>query len=165
MTTRTRKKIDPFATDETETIEIKENETVTENNDVETVQGDQNYVTVILKGGGGYGAPSVSIRGASVSDALRHMQDHEAELGKLIQTAAKYGKAFGDLVDGDKPAASGGNSGGARPARQEAPSGQSRDCKHGSMTYRSGSKNGRTWEAFFCPTPQGTSDQCKPIFL
>lgn len=39
-------------------------------------------------------------------------------------------------------------------------------CKHGSMTFRQ-SKPGapKEWKGYFCPTPQGTSDQCEPKFL
>ena len=39
-------------------------------------------------------------------------------------------------------------------------------CKHGEMTFRQ-SKPGapKSWKAYFCPTPQGTADQCEPKFL
>jgi hypothetical protein len=37
-------------------------------------------------------------------------------------------------------------------------------CQHGAMVPRSGTKNGRNWSGWFCPTPQGTPDQCSPQF-
>jgi len=37
-------------------------------------------------------------------------------------------------------------------------------CTHGSMVLRNGTKNGRDWSGWFCPTPQGTPDQCSPQF-
>ena len=39
-------------------------------------------------------------------------------------------------------------------------------CKHGAMTFRQ-SKPGapKEWKGYFCPTPQGTADQCEPKFL
>ena len=39
-------------------------------------------------------------------------------------------------------------------------------CKHGGMTFRQ-SKPGapKEWKGYFCPTPQGTADQCEPKFL
>jgi len=39
-------------------------------------------------------------------------------------------------------------------------------CKHGEMTFRQ-SKPGapKAWKGYFCPTPQGTADQCEPKFL
>lgn len=38
-------------------------------------------------------------------------------------------------------------------------------CPHGAMTPRSGSGAKGPWKAWFCPTPKGTPDQCKPQFL
>ena len=39
-------------------------------------------------------------------------------------------------------------------------------CKHGGMTFRQ-SKPGapKEWKGYFCPTPQGTADQCEPKFI
>jgi len=39
-------------------------------------------------------------------------------------------------------------------------------CKHGAMTFRQ-SKPGapKEWKGYFCPTPQGTADQCEPKFI
>jgi len=38
-------------------------------------------------------------------------------------------------------------------------------CPHGAMTARSGSGAKGPWKGWFCPTPKGTPDQCKPQFL
>jgi hypothetical protein len=39
-------------------------------------------------------------------------------------------------------------------------------CKHGKLVYRT-SKPGapKEWKGWFCPSPQGTPDQCAPKFL
>ena len=37
-------------------------------------------------------------------------------------------------------------------------------CTHGTMVPRSGTKNGRYWSGWFCPTPQNTPGQCSPQF-
>ena len=39
-------------------------------------------------------------------------------------------------------------------------------CKHGKLTYRE-SKPGapKAWKGWFCPSPQGTPDQCAPKFI
>lgn len=37
-------------------------------------------------------------------------------------------------------------------------------CKHGVRTRREGRNNRGPWVGYFCPTPQGTPDQCKPEF-
>ena len=47
-----------------------------------------------------------------------------------------------------------------------AQAGSGYTCKHGEMTFRQ-SKPGapKAWKGYFCPTPQGTADQCEPKFL
>lgn len=39
-------------------------------------------------------------------------------------------------------------------------------CKHGKLVYRT-SKPGapKEWKGWFCPSPQGTPDQCSPKFI
>lgn len=49
--------------------------------------------------------------------------------------------------------------------QQNAPAGPAPQCAHGEMTFRSGTKNGREWKAYFCPTPRGTANQCQPQFI
>ena len=40
------------------------------------------------------------------------------------------------------------------------------NCKHGKLVYRT-SKPGapKEWKGWFCPSPQGTPDQCAPKFI
>lgn len=47
-----------------------------------------------------------------------------------------------------------------------APTG-SPTCKHGAMTFRSGTsaKTGKEWKAWMCPAPKGTPDQCPADFI
>jgi hypothetical protein len=68
--------------------------------------------------------------------------------------------------------AGGGNRsyGGGRPqasaAPADAPAGGGHTCAHGDMTYRTGEgKNGRKWEAYFCPAPKGDPTQCQPQWV
>lgn len=39
-----------------------------------------------------------------------------------------------------------------------------RTCSHGVMIKRTGQGAKGEWRGWFCPTPKGTADQCKPIF-
>ena len=49
----------------------------------------------------------------------------------------------------------------AAPAGSTAPI-----CQHGPMTYRSGTgRNGKAWQAYFCPAPKGAPDQCEPKWI
>ena len=94
----------------------------------QVVSENQNSVTVILKGGTGYGAPSISIRGADIADALEQMSQYEHQLQELVKKAAFYGKAFGQIVDGG----SGGNGGGGQRQNNNG-GGQSRGGGNGGV--------------------------------
>jgi hypothetical protein len=41
----------------------------------------------------------------------------------------------------------------------------SRSCIHGVMTKRAGEGQYGPYKAFMCPTPKGTPDQCKAVYL
>jgi len=53
------------------------------------------------------------------------------------------------------------------PVATPAPASQAGDrtCAHGTMVKRTGQGQYGEWRGFFCPTPKGTSDQCKPVYL
>ena len=38
-------------------------------------------------------------------------------------------------------------------------------CIHGDRVYREGNGEKGSWKAWFCGTPKGTPDQCKPIWI
>lgn len=40
-----------------------------------------------------------------------------------------------------------------------------RNCIHGTMTKRTGEGQWGPYKAFYCPTPKGTADQCKPQYV
>lgn len=40
-----------------------------------------------------------------------------------------------------------------------------RQCIHGPMTKREGTGQWGPYKAYYCPTPKGTPDQCKPIYI
>jgi len=52
----------------------------------------------------------------------------------------------------------------AAPAAQ-APVQGGKTCIHGAMSFKSGTKNGKPWSGFFCPTPKGTQGQCDPVWV
>ena len=51
----------------------------------------------------------------------------------------------------------------AQAAAAAAAPGPVPSCNHGPMTFRSGvsQKTGKSWQAYMCPSPQGTPGQCK----
>lgn len=113
-------------------------------------------VSVTLKGGAGYDAPWVVLRAPDVKGA-RVLVDDEENLPPLLDSASKAGKYFSSL---GQPVATAAASQGesARPGKT---------CPHGTMSWKSGfsAATGKAWQGWFCPSPKGTPDQCKPEFV
>jgi hypothetical protein len=88
----------------------------------------------------------------------------EAQLATIQDSASLIGAVSGAL----------GNASGVRNAvaslgaTSAAPSSVVDDghCHHGKLVYRT-SKPGaaKEWKGWFCPSPQGTPDQCSPRFI
>jgi hypothetical protein len=51
------------------------------------------------------------------------------------------------------------------PVHQAVAQSTSRQCAHGVMTKRTGEGQWGPYKAYMCPTPKGTPDQCKAIYL
>ena len=51
------------------------------------------------------------------------------------------------------------------PAQPQVVEGQAPTCKHGNMTYRTGTSARGPWRAWMCSAPKGAADKCDPIFL
>jgi hypothetical protein len=127
-------------------------------NPLVVVPSSEGKVTTTLKGGIGFNAPWVVIHSADVADALNQLSDENLPaLLEKAQKASKYFQMFGE----SKPAATPAGQPAAAAAGQ---GGNVKTCAHGQMVARSGVKNGKAWSGHFCPTPQGTPDQCKPSF-
>ena len=151
---------------------------------------DEGTSTVTLKMGAGYESPWVVVHGASLSQIADELiaefaiaADPSWSFDDLVIAAAqqaqgKWAAATGlnaRVVGGEAGPATaerpkwGGNrgaTGGGGGDRSAAPTGApAPSCPHGQMTWRE-SKPGasKDWKGWFCPSPQGTPDQCKPKF-
>lgn len=114
-------------------------------------------IVMTYKEGAGFDSSWTVVHANSVEDAKAILKDPEfKELLDLSKRAAAYFR--GGSTPAAAPSAQARSN--APAAAQSAPDGDSRQCKHGEMVYRTGSKNGRTWKAFMCPSPKGTPDQC-----
>lgn len=127
-----------------------------------TVGDGEGKIVLTYKEGAGFDASWTVVHANSVEDAKAILKDPEfKELLDLSKKAAAYFRG-GSTPAAAPPAQARSN---APAAAQSAPGGDTRQCKHGEMQYKTGSKNGRTWKGFFCPTPKDTPDQCSPEFL
>lgn len=121
-----------------------------------------NKVVVTLKGGASFSDPWIVIHANSVEDADSQM---DAKLAALMEKTQKVAKKFVELGGGSAPTAAPAPTSNVPAGAQSAPNNETRQCKHGAMTYKTGSKGGRTWRAFMCPTPKGAPDQCEPEWI
>ncbi|WP_192827110.1 hypothetical protein [Actinopolyspora erythraea] len=138
--------------------------------------GDENYTTLILKGGTSYGAPSVSIRGANIQDLYEHYERDREYLKKLLHMSSEDGAAYGSLADQhvNRIQSAEKKQGGQQSAPQaqqkqpgkpqgatQAPNGETHSCYCGlPMKFLSGTskKTQQPYAFFACPQPQG--QQC-----
>lgn len=124
----------------------------------------ESKVTATLKAGAGYDSPWLVFHGSSVTELLEMMSD--PNFPKLLTWTTSAAQKFGE---GWKPTGNVSDLVKTPATPQGKPeaatnTGNTPYCKHGAMTPRSGFKNGRAWSGHFCPTPQGTPDQCSPKF-
>lgn len=135
------------------------------------VRSDTEAFVATLKYGSGYDAPWLVVRGASAGELDSRIK--EAMTSGLMTTV---GKAAAHVVKmapgaGSPKTFQGGqvvNANTGQPVAQQAPSapagGAAPTCQHGPRTFREGAGKNGPWAAYFCPTPQGTPDQCKALW-
>ena len=94
-----------------------------------------------------------------VSTLIRTTSNDLAGNRSAAPTAADVAQQFKATVIEQAPPA-------YAPPAAPTQAGSGYTCKHGEMTFRQ-SKPGapKAWKGYFCPTPQGTADQCEPKFL
>ena len=98
------------------------------------------------------------------------VKDLETGLADLGMVATLI-RTTGNDLHGGAPAptvASVAESFNATPVAVPAPvvtEGQAPTCKHGNMTYRTGTSARGPWRAWMCSAPKGAADKCDPIFL
>jgi hypothetical protein len=99
--------------------------------------------------------------------------DNQAELEALLASVQDVSSLInsvnGSLRGTPAPTvASVAESFGATPVAAPAPvvtEGQAPTCKHGNMTFRTGTSARGPWKAWMCSAPKGAADKCDPIFL
>lgn len=127
-------------------------------------------IVVTLKGGTGYDAPWIVIHASDLQEAHNHFAGDNSklmhDLMARVQNASKQfaGSAPTSTVAQNTPVQVRSN---VPAGAQQAPGGETRQCSHGEMAYRTGrsQKDGGTWKAFMCPTPKGTPNQCAPQWI
>lgn len=170
MPPRPKKILDPMAAEDTTQTTTTEETNVSVESTTNPETGELEW-SVTIKFGGGYDAPwlvgrfsNLDALTETVTDREDDLRDVMVKLGKLATFAASQAPA--GTVTTATPSNSGGGSGGNRPDPHVGPNGETRDCQHGKMYYRSKVEGGEVkWRGFFCPRPKNSPDQCKPQWL
>jgi len=150
--------LDPFApaVDEAQNETTKENVTVTP----EVATNDNGHVTLTFKSGGGFADPWIVIHATDVADAYDQVSGENAStLAKLMDATAKAAKYFaGQSISPAQAPRGGGSAPAAKPAPAQTAPAKAGDpeCPEG-WTYKTGSKNGKTWRAYMPPQGSGES--------
>lgn len=111
-----------------------------------------------------------------IGDALRTIQadTHEEFVAELEKAHDDLSACYDLLVKAKAVAAVAAPAAPVQAAATAAPvsappasftSAAMQQCVHGDMTPRTGSGAKGPWRGWFCPTPKGTPDQCKAIFI
>lgn len=128
-------------------------------------------VTLFIPFGEGYGNPGLTIRADSLDelDSILASASDPTDAGdpdsvsKLdsVLSGVETIKAAVLLKFPQAPKATAARSSNHPQAQSNSEAAPS--CSHGEMKWRSGEKNGKKWQGWFCNAPYG-QDKCKPQF-
>jgi hypothetical protein len=155
--------VDPFEGKDDNVTPITKSKTA-----VEAEADDGTGISITLKGGPGFEVPWVVARYPNVEAAFEDLTDEvvQEQLKGLFDAVADASAMLITKVSAKAPAKPAGQAGGgSRPQTASAsPSGETRDCRHGQMTWKSGvSKKGNTYAGWFCPS-RDRNDQCDTVW-
>jgi hypothetical protein len=88
------------------------------------------------------------------------------ELESLLNTAQDFSPLIGSVVQSYKGSSSSAPVSSAAPAaKPQVVEGQTPECKHGQMQYRTGNGAKGPWRAWMCAAPKGAPDKCDAIWV
>lgn len=116
---------------------------------------DANF-TATLKGGAGYEAPWLVVRGDTADELVGHLDALTEDLLQKVNDVASLFRGAGAAA----PVTSGQDA----TVTQSAPAGDSgnlRTCAHGVRVKRSGNGSKGPWTGYFCALPKGAPGACQ----
>lgn len=127
-------------------------------------------LVVTLKGGKDFSDPWLVFHCADIEDALEQLR-HD-KIKELITLTKSAGQFFAGQGGGQsqQQARGGGQQAprtqGRPQGATEAPGGQTKECAHGEMVFKTGvsKSSGKPWKAFMCPSSD-RSNQCDPVWI
>lgn len=109
--------------------------------------------------------------GTLINLYAKDVKDLETGLADLSMVSALIKSTSAELSGGAAPSvASIAQAFNATPVAAVTPSGApaqsaGNTCKHGAMTYKTGTSSKGAWQGWMCPTPKGAPDKCDTIWV
>jgi len=125
---------------------------------------DKTEVVGTLKGGGGFDAPWIVLEAADAYDMRDMTTGEDADvLVEVMENMWKASRKFQEL--GGPTQSSAPKSYGPPAGAAQSPDGETHQCKHGQMQYRSGiaKASGKPYRLFGCPHPV-RAEQCDTVW-
>lgn len=121
---------------------------------------DEGKVVLTFKGGTGFDAPWIVIHAKDLNDAEEQISgDNAARLARIMERAQVAGQHFAKLGGGRETQAAPQRQ--AAPAAAQQPPAGSPPSPGEGWVYKSGNKNGRSWQGWM--PPRGSD--AKPVFF
>ena len=89
---------------------------------------------------------------AGLADLSMNAANIKATAAELGAASAPSGAAYAAAALGGTPVAS-------------APAGDSKTCKHGAMSFKTGTSSRGPWQGWMCAAPKGAADKCETIWV
>lgn len=108
--------------------------------------------------------------GSLINLYAKDVKDLESGLADLSMVSALIKSTSVDLGGGAAPSAASIASQLGATVTAVTPSGApaqsaGNTCKHGAMTYKTGTSSKGAWQGWMCPTPKGAPDKCDTIWV
>jgi hypothetical protein len=119
------------------------------------VSAEDSVYTVTLKGGAGYEAPWIVVRGDSPAEVEESLENLTEGLLQKVNDVASLFRGAGAVSAPSLP-----HDQGATVTQHPASEGL-RTCEHGVRTRREGTNSKGKWVGYFCALPKGSAGACQ----
>lgn len=106
----------------------------------------------------------INLYAATVQELESGLADLAMNASNIKATAAELGAASSGGNIAYAAAALGGTPVAVTPSGAPADS-AAKSCKHGAMSFKSGTSARGPWQGWMCPAPKGAADKCETIWV
>ena len=119
-----------------------------------SVESTESVYTVTLKGGAGYEAPWIVVRGDNPAEVEENLDALTENLLQKVNDVASLFRGAGVVATPSLPHDQGAT------VTQHPASADLKTCEHGVRVRREGTNSKGKWVGYFCALPKGTPGAC-----